>query len=94
MPPPNANANLHIGYALIGALEDIAARYHRLQGDRHYWCLVLTTPVLSRNRCTKNTWPKKVRAAFDFSREELYRQIWDFVAQNRSSFNTVPPPRH
>ena len=32
MPPPNANANLHIGYELTAALEDIAARYNRLQG--------------------------------------------------------------
>src|SRR5688572_4056552 len=33
MPPPNANANLHIGYEYTAALEDIAARYHRLKGD-------------------------------------------------------------
>ena len=33
MPPPNANANLHIGYELVAALEDISARYHRAKGD-------------------------------------------------------------
>src|SRR5579885_2212571 len=31
-PPPNANANLHIGYGLTMAIEDITARFHRLQG--------------------------------------------------------------
>ncbi len=33
MPPPNANANLHIGYGLAAGLEDIAARYHRMKGE-------------------------------------------------------------
>src|SRR3712207_1154434 len=33
MPPPNANANLHIGAELTFALEDITARYHRMKGD-------------------------------------------------------------
>ena len=32
MPPPNANANLHIGYELTAALEDITVRYHRMKG--------------------------------------------------------------
>ena len=34
VPPPNANASLHIGFALTMSLEDIAVRYHRLKGDR------------------------------------------------------------
>src|SRR5581483_2581737 len=33
MPPPNANATMHIGYELTAALEDIAARYHRMKGE-------------------------------------------------------------
>ena len=33
MPPPNANANLHIGYALTAALQDILTRYHRMKGE-------------------------------------------------------------
>ncbi|MBI2285352.1 class I tRNA ligase family protein [Candidatus Saccharibacteria bacterium] len=32
MPPPNANANLHIGFGLTIAVEDTIVRYHRMQG--------------------------------------------------------------
>jgi valyl-tRNA synthetase len=32
MPPPNANADLHIGFGLVNALEDITTRYQRLRG--------------------------------------------------------------
>ena len=34
LPPPNANGDLHLGHALLVAVEDIAMRYHRLKGDR------------------------------------------------------------
>src|SRR4051812_39721503 len=33
MPPPNANASMHIGYELTAVLEDIPARYHRMKGE-------------------------------------------------------------
>lgn len=88
MPPPNANANLHIGYELTAALEDIAARYHRLKGES-----VLLLPGADHAGFeTQSVYEKKLAAEgksrFDFSREEIYRQIWDFVALNRGNFET------
>jgi valyl-tRNA synthetase len=88
MPPPNANADLHIGYELVAALEDIAVRYHRLKGDN---TLLLPgadhagfeTQVVYEKHLTKEG-----KSRFDFSREELYSNIWDFVAQNRGNFET------
>ena len=88
MPPPNANANLHIGYELTAALEDIAARYHRLKGEN-----VLLLPGADHAGFeTQSVYEKRLAAEgksrFDFSREEIYRQIWDFVALNRGNFET------
>ncbi|HVS58433.1 MAG TPA: valine--tRNA ligase [Candidatus Saccharimonadales bacterium] len=88
MPPPNANANLHIGYELTAALEDIAARYHRLKGES-----VLLLPGADHAGFeTQSVYEKHLakegKSRFDFSREELYRQIWDFVALNRGNFET------
>lgn len=88
MPPPNANANLHIGYELTAALEDIAARYHRLKGDS-----VLLLPGADHAGFeTQSVYEKHLakegKSRFDFSREELYRQIWDFVTLNRGNFET------
>jgi valyl-tRNA synthetase len=88
MPPPNANANLHIGYVLTATLEDIAARYHRLKGES-----VLLLPGADHAGFeTQTVYEKQLakegKSRFDFSREELYQQIWDFVAQNRSNFDS------
>jgi valyl-tRNA synthetase len=88
LPPPNANGDLHLGHALTVALEDIAARYHRLKGDR-------TVYIPGADHAGFETWvvyekqlAQKGFSRFDFSREQLYQQVWDFVAQNRHNFET------
>jgi valyl-tRNA synthetase len=86
MPPPNANADLHIGYELTAALEDIAIRYQRMRGK----AALLLPGADHAGFETQSVYEKHLasegKSRFDFSREELYRQIWDFVAGNRSGF--------
>lgn len=85
MPPPNANGNLHLGHALMGAIEDILIRYHRMQGrDAAY--------IPGADHAGFETWvvyerelTKKGQSRFDFSREQLYSQVWNFVEQNRGN---------
>jgi valyl-tRNA synthetase len=84
-PPPNANGNLHLGHALTFAVEDALVRYRRLKGDS-----VLFLP--GADHAGFETWvvyeralEKAGKSRFDFSREELYDQVWDFVAKNRGN---------
>lgn len=88
IPPPNANANLHIGFALVAALEDIAARYHRMKGE----ATLLLPGADHAGFETQVVYEKKLaqegKSRFDFTREELYEQIWQFVAENRTNFET------
>ena len=88
MPPPNANANLHIGYALVGAIQDIATRYHRLRGDNTLLLPGADHAGFETQSVYEKHLAKEGKSRFDFSREELYQQIWDFVAQNRANFMT------
>lgn len=86
MPPPNANADLHLGYGLTVALEDIIARYQRMRGKA-----VLLLPGADHAGFeTQAVYEKHLsregKSRFDFTREELYGQIWDFVALNRGNF--------
>lgn len=85
LPPPNANGNLHTGHALTVALEDIAVRYHRLKG-------VPTVYLPGADHAGFETWvvferqlEKEGKSRFDFSREELYKMVWDFVEVNRGN---------
>ncbi len=85
MPPPNANANIHIGTGLTVGIQDILIRYHRMKGDR-------TLYLPGADHAGFETWvvyekhlAKQGKSRFDFSREELYQQTWDFVAKNRGN---------
>jgi valyl-tRNA synthetase len=85
MPPPNANGNLHIGHALDMSLKDIVVRYKRMTG-----CDTIYIP--GADHAGFETWvvyekhlQKEGKSRFDFSREQLYSQVWDFVEQQRGN---------
>ncbi|HTE57413.1 MAG TPA: valine--tRNA ligase [Verrucomicrobiae bacterium] len=88
MPPPNANANLHIGYELTAALEDIPVRYHRMKGEAALLLPGADHAGFETQVVYEKHLAKEGKSRFDFSREDLYQQIWDFVALNRSNFET------
>lgn len=88
MPPPNANADIHIGYALTAALEDIPARYHRMKGKATLLLPGADHAGFETQSVYEKHLAKEGKSRFDFSRAELYSQIWDFVAQNKASFET------
>lgn len=86
MPPPNANANLHIGYGLTIALEDTAARYHRMKGQATLLLPGADHAGFETQSVYEKHLAKEGKSRFDFTREELYTQIWDFVQKNKGGF--------
>ena len=85
MPPPNANGNLHIGHALDMNLKDILIRYHRLKGNDAVF-------IPGADHAGFETWvvyekelAKQGKSRFDFSREQLYSQVWNFVQEKRGN---------
>ncbi len=86
VPPPNANGNLHLGHALALALEDISVRYHRLKGDDALLLPGADHAGFETQVVYEKQLAKEGKSRFDLSREELYAQIWEFVAANRQNF--------
>jgi valyl-tRNA synthetase len=86
IPPPNANGNLHLGHALTLGVEDIAIRYHRLKGDSTLFLPGADHAGFETQVVYEKELAKTGKSRFDFTREELYSQVWDFVAQNRTNF--------
>jgi valyl-tRNA synthetase len=86
MPPPNANASLHAGHSLTYVLQDIAVRYHRLIGDRTLYVPGADHAGFETQVVYEKQLEKTGKSRFDFTREELYAQIWDFVQNNKSGF--------
>lgn len=88
VPPPNANANLHIGTELTVVLEDIAVRFQRLKGKSALLLPGADHAGFETQSVYEKHLAKAGKSRFDFTREELYRDIFDFVAQNRTNFLT------
>lgn len=86
MPPPNANANLHIGHALNYSLQDIAVRYQRMKGRAALFLPGADHAGFETQVVYEKHLAKEGKSRFDFSREELYSQIYDFVQGNKSNF--------
>lgn len=85
MPPPNANGDLHIGHGLTIALEDSLARYYRLRGKSTWY-------IPGADHAGFETWvvyernlEKQGHTRFEYSRDELYARVWDFVQEQRGN---------
>lgn len=85
MPPPNANGDLHMGHALMLDIEDILARYYRMKGRDVAF-------IPGADHAGFETWvvyekqlQKEGRSRFDFSREQLYAQVWNYVDKQRGN---------
>jgi valyl-tRNA synthetase len=85
MPPPNANGNLHIGHALDMGIKDIVVRYKRMRGFD-------TVFIPGADHAGFETWvvyekelQKQGKNRFDFTREQLYSQVWDFVEKQKGN---------
>lgn len=86
VPPPNANGNLHIGHALTNALQDVVVRYQRMKGKATLFVPGADHAGFETQVVFERELAKTGKSRFDFSRGELYQQIWDFVAQNKANY--------
>lgn len=85
MPPPNANGNLHIGHALTVNIEDIMVRYYRMRGRDVIYIPGADHAGFETWVVYDRTLEEQGRNRFDFSREQLYSQVWNFVDQQRGN---------
>ena len=83
MPPPNANAPLHIGHAMFITIEDIMTRFHRMKGDVTLWLPgadhagILTQVVFERKLA------KDGKTRFTLGRKKFYKECYKFTQNNK-----------
>jgi valyl-tRNA synthetase len=80
LPPPNVTGRLHMGHALMLAVQDSFVRYHRMRGERTLWlpgtdhAAIATQSVVEREiRKAEN------KSRHELGREELVRRIEAFA---------------
>lgn len=88
IPPPNANGDLHLGHGDMLAIEDIIIRYQRMRGKAALLLPGADHAGFETQVVYEKELAKKGKSRFDYTREELYSQIWDFVAQNKDNYES------
>ncbi|HEY8552314.1 MAG TPA: class I tRNA ligase family protein, partial [Thermaerobacter sp.] len=82
IPPPNVTGNLHIGHALNNTLQDILARWHRMQGDVTLWVpgtdhAGIATQHVVEVRLAKEEGLRRQ----DLGRERFLERVWAWKEQ-------------
>ena len=74
LPPPNANADLHLGHAMY-VYEDVMIRFHKLKGDEVLWLPGADHAGIETQFVFEKELKKQGKSRFDFDRETLYQNI-------------------
>jgi valyl-tRNA synthetase len=82
MPPPNANGSLHLGHALMLALEDIMIRYKRMNGFKTLWLPGADHAGFETQIVYDKIVEKEGRNRFEIPTEKLFEEIWNFTQKN------------
>ncbi len=88
MPPPNATGQLHLGHAVMLALEDIFTRFARMQGKEALWVpgtdhAAIATESVVIKKLQKEEKMKDPRK--QLGREKLIGRIAEFVEDSRGT---------
>ena len=83
MPPPNANASLHIGHAVFVTIEDIMTRYHRMKGKAALWVPGADHAGFETQVVFEKELEKQGKNRFQFAPDILYQMMWDFSQKNK-----------
>ena len=84
LPPPNASGKMHMGNVLMIAIEDLMIRYHRMKGDPTLWIPGTDHAGFETQITYERGLKKQGKSRFEFDRQTLYQNIWEFVQNNKS----------
>lgn len=88
LPPPNASGKMHMGNVLMIAIEDLMIRYHRMKGDPTLWIPGTDHAGFETQITYERELKKQGKSRFDFDRQTLYQNIWEFVQNNKSQIES------
>lgn len=83
LPPPNASGKMHVGNVLMLAIEDILIRWKKMQGYSTLWIPGTDHAGFETQMVFERFLKEKGKSRFDYDRDSLYKEIWNFVQGNK-----------
>lgn len=86
LPPPNVTGRLHMGHALMLAIQDIFIRYKRMNGFRTLWIPGTDHAAIATQSVVEKQIKKdEDKNRHDLGREELLKRIGTFAAESHDT---------
>ncbi len=86
LPPPNVTGTLHMGSALMVAIEDVFVRQARMQGKKTLWIPGTdSAAIATQARVEKDIQKAEGKSRHDLGRDELLKRIDDFVENSKTT---------
>ena len=79
MPPPNVTGELHLGHALMAALEDIMVRWHRMKGDPTLYLPGTDHAGIATQVVVERTLANDDLTRHDLGRMAFVQRVWEWV---------------
>src|SRR3989344_1695755 len=86
LPPPNVTGRLHMGHALMLAIEDIFIRYKRMRGFRTLWLPGTDHAAIATQSVVEKQIKKdEGKSRHDLGREELLKRIEAYAMESHDT---------
>jgi valyl-tRNA synthetase len=82
-PPPNVTGALHIGHALVAAIEDTLVRYHRMRGDDTLWLPGADHASIAAQFVLDRIIAEEGESRESLGRERYLERMWRFMEETR-----------
>lgn len=88
IPPPNVTGALHLGHALMLAIEDAIMRWRRMNGHVTLWLPgVDHAGIATQSVVEKQLWKKEKKTRHDYGREDFVQKVWDWKTEYGGKIN-------
>jgi len=86
LPPPNVTGTLHTGHAVMLAIEDILARYHRMTGKKTLWLPGTDhAAIATQSKVGDELYKKEGKTRHDLGREEFLARVQAFAQESHDT---------
>ena len=78
MPPPNVTGALHLGHAMVAALEDLMTRYYRMRGRQTLFLPGADHAGIATQNVVERELRKEGLTRHDLGREKFVAKVWEW----------------
>mgnify|MGYP001141674111 CR=1 FL=1 len=88
IPPPNVTGALHLGHALMLAIEDSIMRWRRMSGYETLWLPGCDhAGIATQSVVEKQLWKNEQKTRHDLGREDFVKAVWEWKDQYGGRIN-------